>query len=129
MTSGPGDLILVDTCIWITHLRDADQDLQSLLGDGRARIHPMIVGELTLERLRDRTRFLRLLGGLPTVRSATDAEIRALVDRHNLSGRGLGWIDAQLLAAALITPGIRLWTRDRALATAAAQLGCAWSPG
>jgi len=129
MTIRPGDLVLVDTSIWITHLRNADHDLQALLSDGRVCVHPMIVGELRLGRLRERTRFLRLLEALPAARSATDEEVGALVDRHNLSGSGIGWIDAHLLAAALITPGTRLWTRDRALATVTTTLGCAWSPG
>lgn len=124
MTAERGGLVLVDTCIWIDHLRNSDEELVRLLGIGCVGVHPMIIGELALGRLRHRTEVLELLQGLPDLPAATDGEVRAFVEGRDLPGRGLGWVDAHLLAAVLLTPGTRLWTRDRALAEAAAELGC-----
>lgn len=121
-------MILVDTCVWIDHLRTADEGLVRLLTSGRACAHPMVIGELALGRLRDRDNILRLVSGLPQVPPATDSDVLALVDGRDLFGRGLGWVDAHLLASALLKPGTRLWTRDRALAQAAKSLRCSWSP-
>ena len=52
-----------------------------------------------------------------------------MVDERALFGRGLGWVDVHLLAATLLTPGLRLWTRDRRLHAVAEEIGLASSPG
>lgn len=122
-------MILIDTCVWIDHLHTTDDDLVRLLTSGHACTHPMVIGEVALGCLRDRSKIVRLIGDLPAGGLARDDEVHALIDQDELFGRGLGWIDAHLLAAVLLVPGTRLWTRDRALAKAAESLRCAWSPG
>lgn len=81
--------------------------------------HPFVVGELALGQMRQRGTILAALQALPAASVAKDAEVLGLIDRAGLAGRGIGYLDAHLLAACLLTPA-RLWTRDRALAQAAA---------
>jgi hypothetical protein len=114
-------MTLVDTSVWVDHLRCHDPALADLLEDGAVLTHPCMIGELACGGLKRRDETLALLRALPVAATADDRETLSLIERRGLHGRGLGWIDAQLLAAALLT-GCRLWTRDRALARAAADL-------
>lgn len=120
-------MILVDTAVWIDHLRAGDHDLAGLLEHGVVLAHPWVTGELALGNLHARAEILRLLDNLPQAVVATPGELRAFIDRHMLSGAGLGWVDVQLLAAAMLT-GARLWTRDRRLHAAAERLAVNWAP-
>ncbi len=120
-------MTLVDTSVWVDHLRRHDPALADLLEDGAVMVHPCVIGELACGGLRRRVETLALLKALPVAATADDRETLELIERRGLHGRGLGWIDAQLLAAALLT-GCRLWTRDRALSRAAADLGLDGSP-
>lgn len=117
-------MILVDTPVWVDHLRGGDRELAWLLEDGRVLGHPWVTGELALGRMRARAGILRLLGALPQAQVATDAELPAFIDRHELHGLGIGYVDAQLLAAAMLTEA-GLWTRDRRLREVAERLGVA----
>jgi predicted nucleic acid-binding protein len=116
-------VILVDTSIWIDHLRTGDSKLSALLLNAQALSHPWVIGELALGNLSRRPEILRLLKNLPQATSATDGEVLRLIDDRQLYGIGIGYVDAHLLAATLLTVGAQLWTRDRRLATAAVQLG------
>jgi predicted nucleic acid-binding protein len=116
-------VILVDTSMWVDHLRRPDDDLKALLEKGLVCVHPVVTGELALGSIRDRQEFLTLLDALARTRVATEADVRHLVEARRLHGRGLGYGDAHLLASTLITPDCRLWTRDEALGAAAAELG------
>ncbi|MGH2843219.1 MAG: type II toxin-antitoxin system VapC family toxin [Solirubrobacteraceae bacterium] len=118
-------MILADTSIWVDHLRRGEVRLAELLRAQAVLGHPWVTGEISLGALRSRAEVLGLLGRLPQAQIATDTEMLALIDGRELHGRGIGWVDVQLLAAALLTPRARLWTRDRPLARAAAQLGVA----
>lgn len=124
-------MILVDTSIWIDHLRTGDRALVALLHDGKVLAHPWVIGELALGRLARRDEVRRLLEHLPQATVATDVEVRTLTDHRQLSGSGIGYVDAHLLAATLLTPGARLWTRDRRLAAVAGRhgLGAGQLPG
>jgi predicted nucleic acid-binding protein len=122
-------MILVDTSVWIDHLRAGDEDLARLLERADVLAHPWVTGELALGRLRRRGEVLGLLGRLPQATVATDSEILALVERHTLHGIGIGYVDVQLLAASMLTADARLWSRDRRLATAASRLGVDFDPG
>ena len=115
-------MILVDTSIWIDHLRRGDAALVRLLNDNAVLAHPSVTGELALGGLRHRDEVISLLRGLPQAVVADDDEVLRLVDREGLYGAGIGYVDAQLLAATKLTPDARLWTRDRRLATVSAQL-------
>ena len=116
-------MILADTSVWIDHFRRGCPRLSRRLTKGNILCHPFVIGELACGRMQSRAEILRLIGELPAVRVAMHSEAMALIDRHSLAGEGLGWVDIHLLAATLLTPPTRLWTRDKSLAKAAAQLG------
>jgi predicted nucleic acid-binding protein len=120
-------VILVDTSIWIDHLRTGVPELTLLLRNGRVLTHPWVIGELALGRLTNRSEVLELLRNLPHATVATDAEVLTLIENQQLFGLGIGYVDAHLLSAALLTAGAGIWTRDRRLAATAAKIGLASS--
>lgn len=118
-------MILVDTSVWVDHLRANDKALIALLDAGAVLAHPCVIGELALGNLRQREIVLNALSDLPQASVATDIEVLHFIDRHNLFGRGIGYIDAHLLAAAQLTAGAALWTKDKRLHGVAVELGLA----
>ena len=112
-------MILVDTSVWIEHLRAGSDRLRTLLFDEQVLCHPFIVGELACGTLRNQQEILGLLSALPEARVAEHDEVLHLVEGRHLYGRGLGWVDAHLLASALLTR-CTLWTLDKPLRKAAA---------
>ncbi|CAA7624152.1 type II toxin-antitoxin system VapC family toxin [Magnetospirillum sp. UT-4] len=118
-------MILVDTSVWVDHLRSGDSGLMDLLDAGAVLVHPFVIGEIALGQLRQRDLILSMLDNLPRARVAADREVLFFIDRHHLAGLGIGYVDAHLLAAATLTPDTRLWTRDRRLGDAAERLGLA----
>ena len=118
-------MILVDTAIWVDHLRSGVPELIGALLRTEVLTHPFVIGELALGTLRQRAEILELLAALPRAAVATEAEMLGFIDRAGLAGHGLGYVDAHLLAATRLTPDARLWTRDRRLAAAAGRLGLA----
>jgi len=119
-------VILVDTSIWIDHLRAGDPALAALLQNGQVISHPWVIGELALGYLTRRNEILGLLGNLPQALMATDLEVLAMIEEHRLVGRGIGYVDAHLLASTLLTVGSAVWTADHRLAAAAGRLGIAY---
>ena len=119
-------MILVDTSIWIDHLRSGEPALATALEDGRVLMHPFVLGELACGNLKNRSEMLRLLGGLPAAPTATDPEALALIERRALMGRGIGYIDVHLLASTALADDARMWSRDRRLAGVAAELELAF---
>ena len=120
-------MILVDTSVWIDHLRRGNARLVAALDAGLVRIHPLIIGEIALASLRQREVILSALHALPRVTMATDGEVMTLIDSERLDGLGVGFVDVHLIAATRLTPGGRLWTLDRRLTTVAGRLGLALS--
>jgi len=118
-------VILVDTSIWVDHLRAGNAALAALLDAGRVLTHPFVIGELALGVLRQRKAVLTALLDLPSSIVATDAEVLGFSDRHALFGRGVGYVDVHLLASARLTGGAELWTSDRRLRDVADALGVA----
>jgi len=114
-------LILVDTSVWVDHLRRGNARLEALLRDGLVLVHPFVFGELALGRLKKRSEILGLLGEIPRAEQASHEEVLQFVDRHELAGSGVGWIDAHLLVSAALV-GVSLWTLDRRLADTAERL-------
>ncbi len=108
-------MILVDTSIWIDHLRTNDETLTRLLNAGQILSHPFVIGELALGNLRQRNIILDALGSLPKADIATDQEVLSFIDQHSLFGLGIGYIDAHLLVSARLSVGGSLWTRDKRL--------------
>jgi hypothetical protein len=119
-------MVLVDTSVWIAHFRDGQPALAALLSDGLVLMHPFVTGELACGNLKKRTSVLSDLAALPVAARASDTEVMRFVDDRRLWGRGLGWIDAHLLASALLSH-CRFWTLDRRLQDAAFELGLSQS--
>jgi predicted nucleic acid-binding protein len=115
-------VILADTSIWIDHLRSGDAQLQAELMRDAVLMHPFIAAELALGSLRNHTAILQEIDSLPSAIQARDEEARQLIEQRALFGRGIGFVDAHLLASVLITPHTLLWTRDRRLRTVAESL-------
>ena len=120
-------MILVDTSVWVDHLRAGDARLVELLESSTVVMHPMVLGELACGNLNDRETLLALWRNLPQLTVAADAEVLFLLERHRLWGRGMGLIDVHLLTSVSLNPHARLWTRDRRLQASAEQLELAFS--
>ncbi len=118
-------MILVDTSVWIDHLRKGDAALADLLNRGSVLMHPFIVGEIACGNLSRRALVLQLLADLPAAAVAGHDEAMAFIDRHALHGKGIGYIDVHLLASVALTPGASLWTRDKRLHEVAKRIGLA----
>jgi predicted nucleic acid-binding protein len=118
-------VILVDTSVWIDHLRARDEELAALLGRSLVLSHPFVVGELACGNLRNRAELLQMLQQLPQAKVALDAEVLFFIERNRLMGRGIGYVDAHLLAAVALGGSARLWTRDQRLAEVTRDLDLA----
>jgi predicted nucleic acid-binding protein len=119
-------VILVDTSVWVEHLRFGNARLVQELDGGRVLTHPFVVGELACGTFRNRREVLDLLGRLPSAPIATHVEALDFLERRALMGRGVGFVDVHLLASAALAAPARLWTRDRRLAAIALDLELAW---
>jgi predicted nucleic acid-binding protein len=118
-------MILVDTSVWIDHLRQGEPALVQALMQTQVAIHPFVVGELACGNLRNRQNLLELLQALPTVKTAMDHEVMQFIESQQLMGRGIGYIDAHLCASARLS-GVKLWTRDKRLLSVTQMLACHW---
>lgn len=116
-------MILADTSVWVDHLRHGDAELKGLLNTGQVLTHRVVIGELALGNLQNRDIVLDTLKNLPQATNATDEEVLHFVAHHALSGTGIGYIDAHLLAAVQLSPGTSLWTRDKRLLAESVRLG------
>lgn len=118
-------MILIDSSIWIDHLRATDARLFALLNRREALVHPFVLGELLLGMVADRPALIETFRDLPQATVADPAEVLAVIDNHRLHGRGIGYVDVHLVASALLMPETTLWSRDRKLTTIAGELGIA----
>ena len=119
-------MILVDTSVWVDHLRQADEGRQEHLAAGNVATHPMVLGELACGNLPQREERLAQLRALPGLKALDDEAVVALIESNKLMGRGIGFVDAHLLGAVLAGPaGTLLWTRDRRLRELADESGVA----
>jgi len=114
-------MILVDTSVWIEHFRTGSDRLRTLLLDEQVLCHPFVVGELACGTLQNRSEMLRMLKALPEAKVLEQEEVMSFLEARRLYGRGIGWIDAHLLASTVLT-GCALWTFDKPLRRAAAAL-------
>ncbi len=118
-------MILVDSSVWIDHLRRTDEILTDLLSRQQVLTHPLVIGELAIGHLQPRDVVLKALQELDRATAARDDEVLRLIERERLFGLGLGYVDAHLLASVRLTPGTFLWTRDKRLSAAAERLSLA----
>ncbi|MDA8124734.1 MAG: type II toxin-antitoxin system VapC family toxin [Deltaproteobacteria bacterium] len=114
-------MVLVDTSVWVSHLRDGNSELVRLLNDGRVLCHPLIIGELACGNLKDRAVILSFLQLLPLSIEAEHEEVLSFIENHRLMGKGMGYVDIHLISSAVLT-GVPIWTLDKKLAGAADNL-------
>ena len=114
-------MILVDTSIWVTHLRQGSRQLEKLLMDAEVMCHPFIIGELACGNLNNRNEIISLLHALPMATTIEFDEFLFFIDQNHLMGKGIGFVDVHLLASAHLN-GVLLWTADKRLKSAADQL-------
>lgn len=119
-------MILVDTSVWVDHLRQGEGELARMLESGLVLCHPFVTGEIACGHLPNRAEVLYALEKLPQAPTASHGDALLFLDRHGLAGRGIGWIDVHLLAATALTGDGYFWTRDKRLAAVAADLGFAY---
>ena len=115
-------MVLVDTSVWINHLRDGDRHLEKLLFDGDVVCHTHIIGELACENLKNRQEIISLLQALPMAPVVEFHEFLYFIEQNQLSGKGIGFVDIHLLASAKLGQ-VRLWTADKRLKAAATEQG------
>jgi len=118
--------VLVDTSIWVSHLTRGSAALRALLEAGDGLCHPLVIGELACGNIANRAEILSLLQELPQARVAEHDEVLRFIEARRLAGRGLGYIDAHLLASSVLTRA-PLWTADKRLREAASELGVAYT--
>jgi len=122
-------MVLVDTSVWIDHLRRTNPRLGGLLESCGVCCHSFVRGELACGNLANRDGVLAQLALLPQATRAADDEVIWFIERNGLAGRGIGFVDAHLLAASALSQNVRLWTLDRRLDRVADALGLAYHPG
>ncbi len=120
-------MILVDTSVWIDHLRTGKPALTALIDENAVMIHPWIIGELALGSIKNRKEFIGLLTKLPPVPAAGTEDIMRGIEQYSLYSRGIGWVDAGLFIACINYP-CRIWTKDKNLSTAAGERGLLFAP-
>ena len=118
-------MVLVDTSVWVTHLRRGNTGLEIPLNEGHVVCHPFIVGELACGNLKNRSEILSLLQTLPMATLAEHEEVMRFIENYRLMGKGLGYIDTHLLASAILSR-VPLWTLDKRLKQASLKLGLAY---
>ena len=116
------EMVLVDTSIWVTHLRQGSRQLEKLLMDAEVMCHPFIIGELACGNLKNRNEIITLLRSLPMAQTVEFDEILFFIEENHLMGKGIGFVDVHLLASALLSE-VSLWTADKRLKSVADQLG------
>lgn len=115
-------MILIDTSVWIDHFQSKSDAVAEALDLSEVLIHPFVIGEIACGLFRRRREVLDLLSELPQVTIADDEEVLLFIEKYRLMGKGIGYIDAHLLAAVTLTEDTQLWTHDKRLAAAAAEL-------
>ena len=118
-------MVLVDSSIWVTHLRQGSQKLEKLLMDAEVMCHPFIIGELACGNLKNRSEIISLLQSLPMASTINSDELLIFIGINQLTGKGIGYVDIHLLASARLT-GVPLWTANKKLKSAANQLELAF---
>ncbi len=121
-------MILVDTSVWVDHLRKGDAELKDLLEHGSVLSHSFVIGELALGNIPKRQVFLSAIADLPKATVAEEDEVLRFISDHTLFALGIGYVDVHLLAAVKLTPGASLWTRDQRLLKVAQKLGLSSNP-
>lgn len=121
-------MILADTSVWIDFFRKPNAHVKELSVQRRMVCHPFVAGELAAGSLHVRHRMILMLRNLPQLQPVNDSEFYAFLEQHEVNGRGMGFIDIHLLAAASSAGNVRVWTKDRRMLEQAVRLGLAYHP-
>lgn len=119
-------MILIDTSVWIDHLRSPLPEVNRLIDNDRVLMHPMVIGELACGNMVDRGRTMTKLTRFPDILESSHGEVLALIESQTLMGTGIGYIDAHLICSVLNEPGTSIWTEDSRLKKVARRLGLAY---
>ncbi len=119
-------MILVDTSVWVDHLRRGNPVLAELLEQNRVVNHPMVLGELACGNLQNRQSLLQLWQSLDSLQAVSHDEALYFIEHNGLMGKGIGYVDVHLLASVALVAGVKLWTRDKRLARIAVAFDYAW---
>jgi hypothetical protein len=119
-------LVLVDTSVWVSHLREGNQELELLLNNGDVMCHPFIVGELACGNINNRAEILSLLQLLPMAVQVENEEVLHFIETNTLMGKGLGYVDMHLTASAMLSE-VPIWTLDKNLARINEKLSISYS--
>jgi predicted nucleic acid-binding protein len=120
-------MILVDTSVWVSHLRNGNCHLEKLLNNEDVMCHPFVIGELACGNMGNRDEILLLLHSLPTARSAEQSEVLRFINDHRLMGKGLGLTDIHLLISALLSD-VLFWTLDKKLRFVSFEFNVGYCP-
>lgn len=120
-------MIIVDTSVWVDHFRRGDALLTDLLNRNRVLSHPFVIGELALGNLNPQSDVLSLLAALPIASVASESEVLLIISARGLAGRGIGLVDAHLVASALLDSA-KIYTKDKRLAETAKRLKLTYTP-
>jgi predicted nucleic acid-binding protein len=120
-------MVLVDTSVWISHLRDGHYGLMELLNSGDVLCHPFIIGELACGNIKNRDEIISLLKSLPMARTIDHDEALKFIEDRGLARRGLGFIDIHLLASAILSDSL-MWSLDKKLINTALELNIDFIP-
>jgi len=115
-------MVLVDTSVWVEHLRSGNIGLENLLNDDHVICHLFIVGELACGNFSNRSEILSLLQALPLANHAEHEEVMHFVENYSLMGKGLGYVDMHLIVAAMLNR-VPIWTLDKKLKGVSSKLG------
>ena len=118
-------MILVDTSVWIDHLRNGNAVLVELLEQNCVVMHPLLLGELACGNLKNRDQLWQLWQNLGSLHEINHKEALFFIEQNELMGKGVGYIDIYLLASVTLDANCQLWTLDKRLANVASELGCA----
>jgi predicted nucleic acid-binding protein len=116
-------MILIDTSVWADHFRMAEPQLVGFAQEEIIQLHPLVLGELAMGNFANRTKVLNWLSELIPAAVASDDEVLRVVESQVLYGKGLGYVDAHLIASAMLTPEVQFWSRDKRLVSAAFEAG------
>ncbi|MBA4390798.1 MAG: VapC toxin family PIN domain ribonuclease [Syntrophus sp. (in: bacteria)] len=119
-------MVLVDTSVWVSHLREGNEELVSLLNNGDVMCHPFIMGELACGNIKNRAVILSLLQLLPMAVQVENEEVLQFIEGNSLMGKGLGYVDIHLSASAVLS-GVPIWTLDKSLAKIVEKLNIDYS--
>jgi predicted nucleic acid-binding protein len=121
-------MVLVDTSVWISHLRDGSYGLMELLNNGDVLCHPFIIGELACGNIKNRNEIISLLRSLPMAKTLVHDEVLKFTEDRKLARRGLGFIDVHLLASAILSDS-PMWSLDKKMSNIALELNIDFIPG